>query len=146
MHKLLLPLLLLVSLQCHAGEWRDVSKRAGINVSDYVEADHEIGLIWHDQIVPSGVFLNLKSQSIQYNESFYYTYEFGGVLNDAMVIHMTNSDPKRDDTKQTIYIERHSDGSFYFMPPHLLDVAYFKVTRSDKHPVVYDVTLVKLEQ
>jgi hypothetical protein len=98
--------------------------------------------------VPGEELATIKVTLSRYEETFYFRYQFAGVVGGSLKINQTGANQPKGATsakasssmEKTLYVERAADGAFYFVPEDLKDLGAFKIQRSERDPGVYLVT------
>lgn len=144
-------LLLCVNSQVFSAEWGQVKSSAAGNTVDVVSSQKQINLIWPNKVVPGEELLLIKSTFPRYQTTFFRNYTFAGVVGGSLQINVTGggqikslpSDRPGASMNQIIFVERASDGTFYFVPDDLKDEGVFKIEYDAKEPGTYLVKITK---
>ncbi len=142
-------LLLCVSSQVFSAEWGQVKSSAVGNTVDVLSPQKQINLIWPNKVVPGEELLLIKSTFTRYQTTFFKNYTFAGVVGGSLQVNITgsgqikSSPSGRPDTSMNkiIFVERASDGAFYFVPEDLKDEGVFKIEHDTKEPGIYLVNI-----
>ena len=126
----------------------------GLSSADIADSERQLGLIWHTSIVPGEEVLIVRNTIRRYEETLYSRYQFAGVVGNSLQVNQTGGSQSKGTTSalestsmaKTFYIERASDGGFYFVPEDLKDVGAFRIQRSEQDPGIYLVTFNRRKQ
>jgi len=150
---LLLVILLFVPILSFAGEWSDIRQTGFGNTINFTSEEYKISISWPNNVVAGEAFLFTVEDYKDMKIKRYRHYSFDGIEDHSLRIGVRGADstPRspsgKDDPNvaDTYYIERFSDGSFYFVTMEMKGKASLKITASKEYPGTYDVQLLRAE-
>ena len=134
-------------------EWGEARSTAMGLTQELISPGNKITLSWQEKIIPGEDIVMTSSEHTDLNEKFYHRYNFSGIHADSAKIVVTGaykskdsgSAQKSESMNQTIFIERASDGAFYFIPQDLKNNGVVIIKREDKYLGMYSIKITPIK-
>jgi hypothetical protein len=153
MKKITVYILLFFCSTANSEDWGQIKSIDAGNSVVITSPKKTTTMIWPSTITPGKNIVLTSVLFNEYGEKFYSIYQFLGIIGNSMLIKSSGStQPKNHpeaipDTSfdAELYIEKSSDGAFYFEPDDAEGYAVFIVTRNKLSPAKYNVELRKFK-
>lgn len=146
-------IILFLSFSAYGMEWGEARFAAMGMTQEIKSPNKKITLAWQERMIPGEDILMLSTEYLDLDEKFYHRYKFSGVHADSAKIVVTGSyqskgsgsSQKSESMNQVIFVERATDGAFYFIPQDLKNNGVVIIKRDDKYLGMYAVEITRIK-